>query len=391
MYTRRPVWAPSPVADPLFREVPKAVDLDEIGEIIAGYALVAGTLRGRGVRRHRAAVLPLLVVRGFLSPATNRRTDAYGGTLENRARLLLEIVAAVRRTIGTSLALGVRLCGDELIEGGTTIDDAVEVARMVEETGHVDYINTSIGVATACLFMIEARMHVPPGVRDVHPIRDSQGGRTARRRRGPIQGPAAGRAGTGRGPLRPSRRGPRPDRRRRLRGQGPGRCARRDPAVPLVQPRMRRPDGPQPLARLHREPAYGTRAVRHRCRPATRRSPRTSWWWAQGRLACRRPSPPPATATGWSSTRSNPTPVARFVSRRRCPAEPSSVTSCATSWPNAAGWECRSSTTVRCGRRFVEERQPDQVIVATGAEASRPWWTAQESHQRSRRERCPRR
>ena len=71
-------------------------------------------------------------MRGFLSPATNRRTDDYGGSLANRARLLLEIVAAVRRVIGTRLALGVRLCGDELIDGGTTIDEAVEVARMVE-------------------------------------------------------------------------------------------------------------------------------------------------------------------------------------------------------------------------------------------------------------------
>ena len=69
----------------------------------------------------------------------------------------------MRGVIGNRLALGVRLCGDELIDGGTTIDEAVDVARMVEATGHVDYINTSIGVATATLFMIEASMHVPPG------------------------------------------------------------------------------------------------------------------------------------------------------------------------------------------------------------------------------------
>ena len=102
-------------------------------------------------------------MRGFLSSATNRRTDGYGGSLEHRARLLLEIVGAVRGVIGNRLALGVRLCGDELIDGGTTIDDAVRVAELVEATGQVDYINTSIGVATATLFMIEASMHVPPG------------------------------------------------------------------------------------------------------------------------------------------------------------------------------------------------------------------------------------
>ena len=163
MYTRLPVWAPSPVADPLFREVPKAVDRAEIAEIIAGYALVAEHCAEGGFDGIELQCSHSSIVRGFLSPATNRREDEYGGTLENRARLLLEIVAAVRSAIGSSLALGVRLCGDELIDGGTTIDEAVAVAKLVEATGHVDYINTSIGVATASLFMIEASMHIPPG------------------------------------------------------------------------------------------------------------------------------------------------------------------------------------------------------------------------------------
>ena len=76
-------------------------------------------------------------MRGFLSPATNQRTDEYGGTLENRTRLLVEIVAAVRKEIGRGMALGVRICGDELIEHGTTVDDAVRIAEIVEATGHV--------------------------------------------------------------------------------------------------------------------------------------------------------------------------------------------------------------------------------------------------------------
>lgn len=163
MYSRLPVWAPSPVADPMFREVPKAVTVSEIAEIVASYATVAqhcaeGNFDGIELQCSHSSI-----VRGFLSPATNHRKDSYGGSLENRARILLEIVHAVREAIGRNLALGVRLCGDELIEGGTTIDEAVEVAHMVEATGQVDYINTSIGVATATLFMIEASMHIPPG------------------------------------------------------------------------------------------------------------------------------------------------------------------------------------------------------------------------------------
>jgi mycofactocin system FadH/OYE family oxidoreductase 2 len=163
MYSRLPVWAPSPVADPLFREVPKAVSHAEIAEIVASYGLVAGHCAEGGFDGVELQCSHSSIVRGFLSPATNHRTDDYGGPLEHRARILLEIVDEVRRVIGPDLALGVRLCGDELIEGGTTIDEAVRVARMVEATGQVDYINTSIGVATASLFMIEASMHIPPG------------------------------------------------------------------------------------------------------------------------------------------------------------------------------------------------------------------------------------
>ncbi len=163
MYSRLPVWAPSAVADPLFREVPKAVTHAEIDEIVAGYALVAEHCAEGGFDGIELQCSHSSIVRGFLSQATNKRTDGYGGSIENRARLLTEIVAAVRRVIGNRLALGVRLCGDELIEGGTTIDDAVQFARIAEATGQVDYINTSIGVATASLFMIEASMHIPPG------------------------------------------------------------------------------------------------------------------------------------------------------------------------------------------------------------------------------------
>lgn len=163
MYSRLPVWAPSPVADPLFREVPKAVEEHEIREIIAGYAKVAGHCMAGGFDGVELQCSHSSIVRGFLSPATNKRTDRWGGSLENRARLLLEIVAAVREVIGPGKVLGVRLCGDELIEGGTTIDEAVAVARMVEASGKVDYINTSIGVATSTLYMIEASMRIPPG------------------------------------------------------------------------------------------------------------------------------------------------------------------------------------------------------------------------------------
>lgn len=163
MYSRRAVWAPSAVADPLFREVPHAVTEGEIAEVVAGYATVAGHCREGGFDGIELQCSHSSIVRQFLSGATNLRTDRYGGGIHGRAALLLELLEAVRSVIGPSMALGVRLCGDELVEGGSTIEDAVAVARLVEAQGAADYINTSIGVATATLFMIEASMHVPPG------------------------------------------------------------------------------------------------------------------------------------------------------------------------------------------------------------------------------------
>lgn len=163
MYSRMPVWSASAVADPLFREVAKSLTPREIAEVVAGYALVAGHCREGGFDGIELQCSHSSIVRAFLSPTTNFRTDRYGGSLHDRARLLREVIAAVREAIGRYMALGVRLCGDELIEGGTTLDEAVELARMVEASGQVDYINISIGVATANLFMIEASMAVPPG------------------------------------------------------------------------------------------------------------------------------------------------------------------------------------------------------------------------------------
>lgn len=77
------------------------------------------------------------------SPATNRRSDEYGGSFENRLRLLMELIDAVRRNIGTEMALGMRLCADEKTEQGVTPEYA---AMMVEKLdGRLDFINVDSG------------------------------------------------------------------------------------------------------------------------------------------------------------------------------------------------------------------------------------------------------
>lgn len=161
MHTGRPLWAPSPVPDPLFREVPKALDHAEIRELIAGYATVARHCREGGFDGVELQASQASLIRGFLAPGTNLRTDNYGGSLANRARFLLEALVAVREALGPDLLLGVRLAGEERVAGGIELGEALEVARMAEP--HVDYVNTSIGLATSTLHLIEASMATPSG------------------------------------------------------------------------------------------------------------------------------------------------------------------------------------------------------------------------------------
>ena len=81
----------------------------------------------------------------FLSPAFNKRTDEYGGSLENRMRYPLEIIRAVRERVGKDMVVGIRLSLDELIPGALTPEDWVEIATIIEAEGLIDYITTTGG------------------------------------------------------------------------------------------------------------------------------------------------------------------------------------------------------------------------------------------------------
>jgi mycofactocin system FadH/OYE family oxidoreductase 2 len=382
MYSRLPVWAPSPVADPLFREVPKAVTHAEIDEILAGYATVAEHCAEGGFDGIELQCSHSSIVRGFLSPATNVRTDDYGGTLQNRARLLVQIVAAVRAVIGNRLALGVRICGDELIEGGTTIDEAVEVARIVEATGQVDYINTSIGVATASLFMIEASMHIPPGYAMFIPsaIRKA------------VDLPVVG-VGRFKDPLQAER------------ALADGHCD----LVGVVRGQIADPD----FAAKARAGATDEIRLCLSCnQECVGRMGLNRWLGCienprAGResLAVRAAAEPPTRpAPAVMIAGAGPAGLQAAISAARagCQVEvyekeaaAGGQVRLAASVPNRAEFgdmirnqlaECRRlGVTIHYGvgvwPGLVDERRPDHVIVATGAEAARPWWAPAEAQQ----------
>ncbi|HXX77957.1 MAG TPA: FAD-dependent oxidoreductase [Ktedonobacteraceae bacterium] len=162
IYSRRPVLGPSPLPDPIHREMCKELEPEEIAEIVHGFALVARHVREGGFDGAELQASHSSLIRQFFSPYYNRRSDGYGVSLENRMRFVLDIIQAIRAEIGRDFTLGIRLCGDELIPAGLTLDEVCEIARRLEATGQLDFINTSIGEFHN-LYMVEGSMHTPPG------------------------------------------------------------------------------------------------------------------------------------------------------------------------------------------------------------------------------------
>ena len=120
--SRRELWAPSAVQAAISPEVPHEMTLDEIGELLEGYRIsAANAARSRidGIEVHAAHEY---LLGEFLSPHNNRRTDRYGGSFENRVRLLLEVIEAVREEVGDEMVVGVRMNGSDLIPDGVDID-----------------------------------------------------------------------------------------------------------------------------------------------------------------------------------------------------------------------------------------------------------------------------
>ena len=88
------------------------------------------------------------LIEQFWCPAINHREDEYGGSLENRVRFGLELVEAVRREVGSDYIVGIRMSGDEMLEGGLSHDDCIAIARMHARHGGVDFISVVGGQAT---------------------------------------------------------------------------------------------------------------------------------------------------------------------------------------------------------------------------------------------------
>jgi mycofactocin system FadH/OYE family oxidoreductase 2 len=160
--SRLPVWAPSPIPDVLFREVPKEMEIEDIQEVIAFFCRSALHVCEGGFDGIELQYGHSSLARQFMSPLTNFRQDEYGGSFKNRMRFPLELVAAVRKTIGDDVTFGVRLCADEMIPGGLTLEDAQHIAKGLEEQGCIDFMDLSLSTFYN-LYLVGGTMHMPLG------------------------------------------------------------------------------------------------------------------------------------------------------------------------------------------------------------------------------------
>ena len=143
--SRPRVYSASDTPDERYRVVPIAMSKALIDDIVAGYAAAARRLEEAGLDGIEILASMGYLICQFLNPRINKRTDAYGGTFENRLRLLREVIAAIRSATGRQMVLGIRISGDEMAEDGLTASEILEVVAAIDSDGAIDYVSVIAG------------------------------------------------------------------------------------------------------------------------------------------------------------------------------------------------------------------------------------------------------
>jgi len=136
--------APSAMPCPLMNELPRALSLAEIRNLVDAFGAAAARVQTAGLDFMEIHAAHGYLITQFLSPFSNRRTDGYGGSVEHRRRFLDEVISAVRARVGKDFPVTVRLSADEMVPGGLTPADTVELAAWLETRG-IAAIHVSAG------------------------------------------------------------------------------------------------------------------------------------------------------------------------------------------------------------------------------------------------------
>jgi 2,4-dienoyl-CoA reductase (NADPH2) len=142
-YSKSPV-APSAIKAPINPATPRALTEEDIGQTIADYAQCAAMCQFAGYDGVEIMGSEGYLINQFIAPATNHREDRWGGSFDNRIRFGLEVIRAVRERVGANCIIIFRLSMLDLVEGGSTWDEVVALAKEVEKAG-ATIINTGVG------------------------------------------------------------------------------------------------------------------------------------------------------------------------------------------------------------------------------------------------------
>lgn len=127
--------APSAVAQKPEEPAPRAMSMDDIRQVVASFAQAAQRARQLGFDAIELHMAHGYLLHQFMSPLSNRRDDVYGGSLQNRIQLPLEVFQAVRDAVGPDIPVGVRLSATDWAEGGWDIVQTVELSKRLEALG----------------------------------------------------------------------------------------------------------------------------------------------------------------------------------------------------------------------------------------------------------------
>ncbi len=141
--TRRAIVAPSPIPDPIKKEVPHELTTGEVKEMIRMYAEAAERCVKAGFDGLEVHLAHGYLIHEFLSPLYNQRQDEYGGSFANRLRFAQEAIRAVK-AVAPGKIVGIRITGDDMVDGGLSQDDYQKICVELEKEG-LDYIGLSIG------------------------------------------------------------------------------------------------------------------------------------------------------------------------------------------------------------------------------------------------------
>ena len=143
--TKHPSVAPSRVFSPLGMRRTHAVTTEDIARITEQYRDGAAMLAESGFDAIEVHLGHNYLLSAFLSPKLNRRTDEWGGSLENRARFPRQVVRAVRDAVGDGIAVTAKLNMADGVDGGLWLDESIDVARMLEADGALDALTLTGG------------------------------------------------------------------------------------------------------------------------------------------------------------------------------------------------------------------------------------------------------